>query len=148
MHKSSPLLIALTLLCFSSPALAVYKCEVAGKTVYSDVPCAESVHSMKEIRVESGGNDTTEAQQRAQQDKQELQRLENARKKQEAADEKAAQRARKAQQARAKKCEDLALHARWAKEDADHAGIRSREKAQRKLRRAEEKYQLSCDARS
>ncbi|HEX2603945.1 MAG TPA: hypothetical protein VHL60_04670 [Oxalicibacterium sp.] len=146
MNRCSFTLIAVALLCFSAPALAVYKCEVAGKAVYSDAPCSESVHSMKEIRVESGSSDTTEAQQRLQQDKQQLQRLETARKKQEAADEKAAQRARKVQQAHAKKCQDLALRAKWAKEDADQASIRSREKAQRRQHRAEEKYQLSCNS--
>jgi hypothetical protein len=148
MHKRSSLLMALALLSCSAPALAVYKCEAAGKTVYSDVPCADSVHSMKEIQIDTGGDNAADAQQRLQQDKKELQRLETARRKQEAADEKAARRARKARQAHEKKCEDLALRVKWAKEDADHAGIRAREKAQRKLHRAEEKYQLSCDAQS
>jgi hypothetical protein len=148
MLKPFPILMMLALLSLSAPALAVYKCEAAGKTVYSDVPCAESVQSSKEIRLTPDGGDSTDAQQRLQQDKKELQRLESARKKQEEADEKARQRARKAQQKNAKKCSELALHLKWAKEDAEQATGRSREKAQRNLRRSEEKYQLSCDARS
>jgi type IV secretory pathway VirB10-like protein len=148
MHKSSSiLLIALALLACSAPALAAYKCEVAGKTVYSDAPCADSVHT-KEIQLQPNSRDANDAQQRLQQDKKELQRLESARKKQEATDQKAWQRARKTQQAREKKCKELALRAKWAREDADHASGRSREKAQRNAQRAEEKYQLSCDANS
>lgn len=148
MYKPSLILITLALLSLSAPALAVYKCEAAGKTVYSDVPCPDSVHSGKELRLTTGASDSADAQRRQQQDKKELQRLESARKKQEAVDQKEQQRARKAQQARAKKCNALALRIKWAKEDADRATGRSREKAERNLRRAEEKHQLSCDARS
>ncbi|HWT71732.1 MAG TPA: DUF4124 domain-containing protein [Oxalicibacterium sp.] len=136
----------LALLALSTPAWAVYKCEAAGKTVYSDTPCRDIGAHEQEIRLAPAAGDPQDAQQRLQQEKKELQRLENARARQEAADDRARQRARKAQQARNKKCKELALRVKWAREDADSAAGRARDKAQRSLRRAEEKQRLSCDA--
>lgn len=148
MHKPYSILSMLALLALSSPAWAVYKCEAAGKTVYSDAPCHDIGAHEQKIRLAPTGADPQDAQLRLQQDKKELQRLENARRKQEAADEKAQQRARKTQQAHAKKCGELALRVKWAREDADSASGRTRDKAQRTLRRAEEKQRLACDAPS
>jgi hypothetical protein len=148
MQKPYSILTMLMLLMLSSPAWAVYKCEAGGKTVYSDAPCRDIGAHEQEIRLAPTGGDPLDAQQRLQQDKNELQRLENARRKQEAADEKAELRARKVRQARAKKCGELALQVKWAREDANNASIKTRDKAQRKLRRAEEKQRLSCDASS
>lgn len=146
MHKPCSILTMLALLALSTPAWAVYKCEAAGKTVYSDTPCRDIGAHEQEIRLAPAAGDPQDAQQRLQQEKKELQRLENARARQEAADDRARQRARKAQQARNKKCKELALRVKWAREDADSAAGRARDKAQRSLRRAEEKQRLSCDA--
>lgn len=146
MHKPGSILTMLALLALSTPAWAVYKCEAAGKTVYSDTPCRDIGAHEQEIRLAPAAGDPQDAQQRLQQEKKELQRLENARARQEAADDRARQRARKAQQARNKKCKELALRVKWAREDADSAAGRARDKAQRSLRRAEEKQRLSCDA--
>ena len=146
MHKPCSILAMLALFALSAPAWAVYKCEAGGKTVYSDTPCRDVSAHEQEMRLAPTAGDPQDTQQRLQQEKKELQRLESARRKQEAADDKARQRARKAQQARDKKCKELALRVKWAREDADSAAGRSREKAQRNLRRAEEKQRLACDA--
>jgi hypothetical protein len=129
-------------LSFSAPALAVYKCEFAGKVAYSDAPCRDG--KMKELDIAPPLSDPDAAQQRVAQDKEDLQRLESRRKKHEAIEEKQRRRAARAQQARKKKCATLALHSKWADEDAAGANIRSSEKAKRKAQRAAEKYQLEC----
>jgi hypothetical protein len=148
MHIKTSTLLLLALLSASAPALAVYKCEAAGKVVYSDAPCRSTTGgSMKEIDIAPPLSDAATAQQRAEQDKKELQRLETARRKQEAIDEKERHHAFKAQEAKKKKCRELALRSKWAREDAAQAVGKSSEKARRNAHRAAEKYHLACDVR-
>jgi short-subunit dehydrogenase involved in D-alanine esterification of teichoic acids len=149
MHTKTFTLLLLALLSVSAPALAVYKCEAAGKVVYSDAPCRNVIGgSMKEIDVAPPLSDTASAQQRAEQNRKELHRLETARKKQEAIDEKERRHAFKTQEAKKKKCRELALRAKWAREDAAQAAGKSSEKARRNAHRAAEKYHLACGAHS
>jgi hypothetical protein len=149
MHNTpSALLLLIALLSFSAPALAIYKCEAAGKVVYSDVPCHNAGGTIKEIAVAPPLSDADSAHQRSTQDKKELHRFEAARKKQEAIDDKNRKRAFKVQEAKKKKCDDLALRAKWAQEDAAQAVGKSSEKAKRNAHRAVEKYQLACGAHS
>jgi len=140
MHTLLSTLAMLALLLFSSPAMAIYKCESDGKTTYSDVPCGAG---MREIDADAPPPDA-EAQRRAQQEKAALQRMEATRSRQQAADEKERQRALKKRQARQKQCSELALRLKWAREDAEQTYGRSRDKALRNARRAEERYDLRC----
>jgi type IV secretory pathway VirB10-like protein len=148
LHTTRHALVLLTIALVASPAMAVFKCEAAGKTVYSDAPCQTSASRMKEIEIQPPAAESSEARQRLQQEKKELERLQSVRRKQEAADQKAMQRQRRAAAARKKKCDAQALRLKWVREDAQQAMGRSREKLQQKLRRAEESYRLSCDAHS
>jgi hypothetical protein len=149
MHTTpSVLLLLIALLSFSAPALAVYKCEAAGKVVYSDTPCHDGGGNMKKLEIAAPLSDSESAQQRATQNKKELHQLETDRRKQEAKDDKVRQRAHKVQQAKKKKCDDLALRSKWAREDAAQAAGKSREKAKRTAERADEKYQVACGAHS
>lgn len=137
-------LLLLILLTFSAPALAIYKCESGGKTTYSDTPCHNASGNMKEIAVTAPSSDTKAAQQKLAQDKKELQRLEARRHKEEAATERERQIRFKAHEAKKKKCENLALRSKWAKEDAAHAPIKKEARAKRKALRAAEKQHLEC----
>lgn len=149
MHNTpSALLLLIALLSFSAPALAIYKCEVAGKVVYSDVPCHNAGGTIKEIAVAPPLSDADSAQQRAAQEKKELHQVESVRTKQRAADDKDRARSFKAQEAKKKKCGELALRAKWAREDAAQAAGKTVDKAKRNAHRAAEKYQLACGAHS
>lgn len=136
-------LLLLLLLSFSVPALAVYKCEFAGKLAYSDLPCKDG--RMKELPIVTAPSDQGDAQQRLQQDKEKLAELEAQRHRQQVIDERRQQREWKARQAHDKKCAELAQRLKWANEDFARASLKSRDKAQLKAQRAHEKYQLACD---
>lgn len=138
-------LLLLVLLAVSAPALAIYKCESGGRTVYSDAPCSSGKSTALEINTRPSG-DPDAAQQQLSQDKQELQRIENARQKQEAIDQRERRKQYKTGEAKKKKCADLALRKKWAEEDAASAHPKSQERARRTARRAAEKHELECAA--
>ncbi|HEY6773710.1 MAG TPA: hypothetical protein VI140_07025 [Oxalicibacterium sp.] len=132
-----------SLLTFSPPALAIYKCESGDRIVYSDTPCRSGKTTTLDIDTGPIGDPET-AQQRSEQDKKELQRLENARQKEQAADERAYRQRQKAQVSKRKKCDNLALRRKWAEEDAANAHPKSAERARRTAKRAAEKHELEC----
>lgn len=138
-------LLLLVLLSFSAPALAVYKCESANKTIYSDLPCdTGKADSMKEIAIATPTVDTASAQKKLKEDKQELQRLQQRRQKQDAIEERQREKHYKAAEAKKKKCAESAQRVKWANEDAASASPKTAERAKRKAQRAAEKHQLSC----
>lgn len=142
---SLPLLF-FALFFFSAPALAIYKCESGARTVYSDTACHDGkTNSMKEIVVATPAVDTASAQKKLQQDKQELQRLQQHRAKQDAQEERQQAKRYKAAETKKKKCAESAQRVKWANEDAYDAQPKAAERAKQKARRAEEKHQLSCD---
>lgn len=145
MHHSLLLLAFFTfsLLTFSPPALAIYKCESGERVVYSDTPCRSGKTTTLDIDTGPIG-DPEAAQQRTEQDRKELQKLENARQKQQAADERAYRKRQKAQAAKKKKCDNLALRRKWAEEDAANVHPKSAERARRAARRAAERHELEC----
>ena len=138
-------LLLLVLLTISAPALAIYKCESAGRTVYSDAPCHDGKGAALDIDTRPSG-DPEAAQQQLSQEKRELQRIENARQKQQAIDQRERRKLYKASEAKKKKCADLALRKKWADEDASSAHPKSQERAKRTARRATEKHELECAA--
>lgn len=137
-------MLLLVLLAISTPALAIYKCESAGRVVYSDMPCPGG--KPLDLDIASPSGDPTDAQQQAQQDKRELQRIENAKQKEYAADERERRSLQKRNASRQKKCADLALRRKWAEEDAASAHPKSAERAKRTARRAAEKHEQECAA--
>jgi hypothetical protein len=142
---SRALLLCL-LVSVSAPAMAVYKCESRGKTTYSDTPCVEGKSQELSNRqiVTASESDTAEAQRQLAQDKREARRLESARLRREAAEEKERSRIAKAHASKKKQCASLALRKKWSDEDAADAAGKSAEKARRNARRAAEKYELEC----
>ncbi|WP_353155785.1 DUF4124 domain-containing protein [Herminiimonas fonticola] len=138
-------LVLLVSLTFSSSALAIYKCESGGQTVYSDTPCHHGkTERMQEIAVTAPATDAALAQKQAQQDKQELQRLQQQRHKQEKMDARQQEKRNKASAAKKQKCAESAQRVKWASEDAASASGKTAERARQKARRATEKHQLTC----
>lgn len=139
------LLVLLVSLTFSTSALAIYKCESGGQTVYSDTPCHNGkTERMQEIAVTAPATEAGLAQKQAQQDKQELQRLQQRRHKQEKMDDRQQEKRNKASAAKKKKCAESAQRVKWANEDAASATGKTAERARQKAHRATEKHQLTC----
>jgi len=132
--------LAALLLALAAPALAVYKCEANGRTSYRDTPCAGG--SM--LHIDSAPPPDVTDQRQLREEKAEAARLEKARHKREALQSKKREQARKALAARRRKCATLALHRKWAEEDAQSARLKTAATADRKARRAEEAYQAAC----
>lgn len=139
------MLLLFALLTFSAPVLAVYKCESNNQTIYSDLPCHDGkTDGMKEISITAPATDTKSAQKKLQEDKRELQRLQQQRQKQEALEARQQEKRYKAVEAKKKKCAESAQRVKWANEDAVSANPKTMERAKRKAQRAEEKHQLAC----
>jgi hypothetical protein len=138
------LMLASLLLSFSLPALAVYKCESNGKTVYSDAPCVDGKQVQLADKTAVADQDTARAMQDAKREKAEVARLEKERHKREAAEAKQAKIAARSAAVKKSKCETLAQRVKWSEEDAARAAGKSAEKARRKARRAAESYELQC----
>lgn len=138
------LLIALFLLAAPLPALAIYKCESAGKVTYSDMPCsgARSVTITTDHNTVGPGPAGDDA--RLERQKEELARLQRARHQREAREEKAAMKAARAFAAHEKKCAALAQKKQWREEDAAMATGRKAARTRLLARRMGEKYQLEC----
>ncbi len=138
-------LLLLALIFFSAPAFAIYKCESGDKIIYSDTPChGDETVSMKELAVAAPASDHSAAQKQLQQDKKELQRLQERREKEDAQETRLQAKRYKAAEAKKKKCAESAQRVQWAKEDAASAPTKSSERAKQKARRTTEKHQLSC----
>lgn len=137
------LLLLLLLLSLSAPALAVYKCEFAGKLAYSDLPCKDG--QIQELPIAPAPSDQVDARQRLAKDKEKLADLEAQRHRQQAIDDRTQKRALKVRQACDKKCAELAQRLKWANEDFSSASFKSRDKAQLKAQRARKKYQRICE---
>jgi predicted ribosome quality control (RQC) complex YloA/Tae2 family protein len=135
------LLLALLMSC-SAPAFALYKCGSDGKITYSDLPCTNG----KTLNTFAAGAaaEAGDSQQRLAADKAEAHRLEQARHQREDKEERAQRRTARAAASQHKKCRSLALHQRWAQEDARKAAGKAADKASTKARRAAEKFELSC----
>lgn len=141
-RRSRQILLPALLLIFAAPALAVYKCESNGKASYSDVPCPGG--RVIDLGV-APPDDVAAARHGLAREKAEADRLEKARHAREAKEEKAKKRIARAQAIKQKKCATLALHKKWADEDARAATGKSVLKIRRKARHADERYQQECE---
>jgi hypothetical protein len=143
MPRISPnLVLSFLLVSFSMPALAIYKCESAGAVTYSEAPCPGG--KLMDIDNKPSEGDAAKSAQQTAKDKKELARLESARHKSEAAEEKVKRQAARAAAARERKCASLAQRKKWLLEDAAKAAGKAADKAKLKARRMAEKYQLEC----
>jgi hypothetical protein len=137
------LLVPAFLMSAAAPAFAVYKCESNAKITYSDTACTGG-RSTDLGNPATGSDNAAQARRELAQQKAEVKRLETARHKQEAQQEKLRKAAASSETARQKKCASLARRKKWADEDFAAAAGKSREKARRKARRAEETYSSEC----
>jgi hypothetical protein len=139
------MLLSAVLISATIPAFAIYKCESGAKVTYSDTACIGS-QSTDLGNPATRSDNASQIRRELAQQKAEVKQLETARHKQEAQQEKLRKTALRTEAARQKKCASLARRKKWADEDAAAATGKSREKARRKARRAEEVYDSECGA--
>lgn len=139
MKAAVPALIAALALCFSTPALAVYKCESAGKVTYSDLPCPDG--KLLDIAVPAA----PEASDRQlAQEKKALAQLEKERHKREALEDRERKAANRADAAKRKKCGALARRQSHADELVRTSVGKANERAKLKARQVAENYEAAC----
>ncbi len=148
MHFTQPvkLTTALFLLVVSLSAQAVYKCASANSgIIYSDIPCeptAEKLQQQPALQSEIKSTKESSTKEKA-----ELNRLQNLRELRERQDTQIHHMQQRSLEAKRKRCQALALDKKWKQEDASglHLTLQQQAQAQKKLRRATEKYQASCE---
>jgi hypothetical protein len=146
MHFTQPvqLTAALFLLLVSLSAQAVYKCASTELgIIYSDIPCNASAEKLKQPAIQS---ETTSLKDQQAREKAELNRLQNLRELRERQDTQILHMQQRSLEAKRKHCQALALDKKWKQEDASSLNLplKQQAQAQKKLRRATEKYQASC----
>jgi hypothetical protein len=129
-----------SLFSLSAPALALYKCKSGDKITYSDQQCPEG----EVLHAGNPPGDVAKARKQAAEEKKELQRLENARRRREAQEEKERQRTAHDYAVKQKRCTLLAQRKRWADEDVSTSIGKSNERARVKARRVAESFELEC----
>ena len=147
MHFTHPaqLTVALFLLLVSLSAQAVYKCaSIESGITYSDIPCNASAEKLKQPPTQSEKPPVKDQHAR---EKAELNRLQNLRELRERQDTQIHHLQQRSLEAKRKRCQALALDKKWKQEDASglHLTLQQQTQAQKKLRRATEKYQASCE---
>ena len=119
----------------------VQRCESPeGKVTYSNVPCPDGTQAVRKIESDPAPNaaDQKAARERAQQHSRELDKLERQRQKEE---EKAARERASAESKQAKhdaECRKLDAKVKVARDEFDNASLDQRQRADRKLRLAED----------
>ncbi len=140
------LAFVLLVLSLAAHADGIYRCNVNGKTVYAaSCPDGKPVRTVKVWRRPTD-DDVAQAKVQSAAEKKSLSALEKAQEKQAAKDEKARRKRVKAVAKKHKRCKSLAQKVTWAERDVRSANFKKRDKAQLKLRRANEKYELECGA--
>ena len=147
MHFTQPaqLTVTLLLLLVSWSAQAVYKCASTESGItYSDIPCNASAEKLKQSPTQSEKPSVKDQYAR---EKAELNRLQNLRELRERQDTQILHMQQRSLEAKRKRCQALALDKKWKQEDAStvNSTLKQQEQAQKKLRRATEKYQTSCE---
>jgi hypothetical protein len=125
------------------PAWAIYKCEVDGKIAYSEAPCQGG----KETRIaapEPEPADVRSAHKQAVRQKQEADRLTQARHDREARDAKLQKRSAGDAAAHEKKCRKLALHKARTANDTTGRTRLDIEAVNQRAKQAAQKYEAEC----
>jgi len=139
------LTVALFLLLVSLSAQAVYKCASTESGItYSDIPCNASAEKLKHPPTQSEKPPMKDQHAR---EKAELNRLQNLRELRERQETQILHMQQRSLEAKRKRCQALALDKKWKQEDASSLNLplKQQAQAQKKLRRATEKYQASCE---
>lgn len=137
---------ALFLLLLNISAHAVYKCASLNSGIlYSDIPCeptAEKLQQQPALQSEIKSTKESSTKEKA-----ELNRLQNLRELRERQDAQILHMQQRSLEAKRKRCQALALDKKWKQEDASglHLTLQQQTQAQKKLRRAIEKYQSVCE---
>jgi hypothetical protein len=147
MHFTQPaqLTAALLLLLVNFSAQAVYKCASTESGItYSDIPCNASAEKLKQPPTQSEKPPVKDQHAR---EKAELNRLQNLRELRERQETQILHMQQRSLEAKRKRCQALALDKKWKQEDASSLNLplKQQTQAQKKLRRATEKYQASCE---
>ena len=142
--RATAAVVAAVLLCAApatAPAQQVQRCESPeGKVTYSNTQCPDGTQAVRKIEPDPAPSaaDQKAARERAQQHSRELDKLERQRQKDE---EKAARDRATAESKQAKRdaeCRQLETKVRLAREEFDNATLEQRQRADRKLRQAED----------
>lgn len=128
-------------LVFSSPALAVYKCEFEGKVTYGDAPCPGG--KLIETAVPTVSN-VEEAGRSATRERKALTGLEKERHKREAAEQRELKTANRAAASRHKKCDNFARRQQRADAAVRTSVGKANERARLNARRIAEDYEAAC----
>jgi hypothetical protein len=142
--QPAQLTAALFLLLVNLSAQAIYKCASTQSGItYSDIPCNASAEKLKPTATQS---ETPSLKDQQAREKAELNRLQNLRELRERQDTQIHHMQQRSLEAKRKRCQALALDKKWKQEDASTVNLtlKQQEQAQKKLRRATEKYQTSC----
>jgi hypothetical protein len=148
------LLAAVSLAAGSTAAQTVQRCEGAdGKITYSNESCPAGTRAVRNIDVPEApkASDQKAARERAARDTEAAQALEKRRRDEEAkaVEERAAQRKQAEKQAENKQreCRKLEQRVRAARQDLDKTPLNKRDAAEKKLRAAQDAYDLDCAGR-
>ncbi|WP_338848446.1 hypothetical protein V8J88_06130 [Massilia sp. W12] len=128
-------------------AQAINKCEIDGKTIYSENPCAQGKNSTISAPASVPESERKSAEARAKQDKRQLAQIEKQKAKEEQAQARAAKQAaleQKRAKAKEDRCKLAQQRQRWSEQDAQSANPRQQTQAQKRAQRAREKAQLIC----
>lgn len=140
--KTLPWLLALSAVALPAQAQTLHKCTVDGKVSYSHQPCDRGQAAVIAVP-EAPAPDPTAAKE-LQRQRKEADKLESARHKREARQEREDIAAGRVAAARARKCDKLRLQQKWAEEDARGATIQGLERARTRASRANDLYKLEC----
>jgi hypothetical protein len=123
------------------------RCESAdGKITYAQNLCPPGTQPVRTVPPPGKvvPEDQRAAAQRARSDASAVERLERDRKAQEAQAARSQKTDRLRAEARERSCKRLALRVKQAKDDADAAPLNRAAQAKRKLKKAQENYELEC----
>lgn len=129
----------LSLSLIAPPAAAIYKCEQAGVTTYTDIPCDGQQLSVPLPERAREAEDKS-----LEREKKEAARLQALREQRERQDKQIRDLSARGAAARERKCKSLALQLKWREEDLREAPLGSQDKARKMARRAAEKYRNDC----
>ena len=137
-------LALLALLASGSAALAqpIYKCSAGGKLTYASAPCDSG--SVSALAVPATPASDPRAAQQFKHEKELLASLLKQAASREARDARAGARAQQLAAARNQRCAKIALHKRWADDNAQRAAGFDQEALRRKARRMGELMAIEC----
>ena len=139
MNSGALAAIFLSLSCVTPLAAAIYKCEQAGVTTYTDIPCDGQQLSVTVPDKPQETEDKSLARE-----KKEVAKLQAIREQRERQDKQIRDLALRGAAARERKCKSLALQLKWREEDLRDAPLHAQTKARKMARRAAEKYRNDC----